>query len=74
MITYEINAAPTKQELTELYDSVGWSIYTKDPIKLTDAVSASLYVVTAQLSFYKSMGFRQTGELDFPLNTFVKFD
>ncbi|MBX3311745.1 MAG: GNAT family N-acetyltransferase [Microbacteriaceae bacterium] len=137
MITYEVNAAPTKQELTELYDSVGWSIYTKDPVKLEDAVSASLYLVTAhdgnklvglarvvgdgftiiylqdilvapdyqrrglgrelfsrvfepyenvrqkvlmtdddpaQLSFYKSMGFKQTGELDSPLNVFVKFD
>lgn len=137
MITYEVNVAPTKLGLNELYDSVGWSTYTKDPIKLADAVNASLYVVTAhdenklvglarvvgdgltiiylqdilvapdyqrrgighelfarvfepyenvrqkvlmtdndpaQLSFYKSMGFKQTGELDFPLNTFVKFD
>lgn len=39
---------PTKEELVALYDSVGWSTYTKDPERLYDAVSRSLRVVCAR--------------------------
>ncbi len=36
-------------ELTDLYDSVGWSAYTSDPDRLHAAMARSLRVVTARL-------------------------
>jgi GNAT superfamily N-acetyltransferase len=36
------------KELTELYDSVGWLLYTADPDSLARAVDRSTYVVTAR--------------------------
>ncbi len=48
-VVYKHAAAPTQEELVELYDSVGWSAYTCDPTLLAAAVNASLAVVTAHL-------------------------
>ena len=46
--TYHSGVPPTQEELVELYDSVGWSAYTRDPARLAAAVGASLAVVTAR--------------------------
>jgi len=35
-------------ELVELYDSVGWTVYTKDPDALGSAIANSTYVVSAR--------------------------
>lgn len=50
MITpvYQSDVTPTQDELLELYDSVGWSAYTRDPTRLAAAVNASLAIVTAR--------------------------
>jgi N-acetylglutamate synthase-like GNAT family acetyltransferase len=37
---------PTVDQLVELYDSVGWTAYTKDPATLHAAVAGSSFVVT----------------------------
>lgn len=47
-VTYEINTLPNETELLELYGSVGWSAYTREPTRLVGAVAASLHVVTAR--------------------------
>lgn len=39
---------PTLDELVELYGSVGWSAYTRDPARLLRGVRASLGVATAR--------------------------
>lgn len=39
---------PGPSELLDLYDSVGWSAYTRDPESLTAAIQGSSYVVTAR--------------------------
>lgn len=133
---YHSGVTPTRDELVGLYDSVGWSAYTRDPALLAAAVRASLAVVTArqdgrliglarlvgdgqtiaylqdiliapdyqrhgigrelfqrvfapfsdvrqkvlitddepsQRAFYESMGFTETGDLDHPIRTFVRF-
>ena len=38
----------SREELVALYDSVGWTTYTRDPERLAAAVGASLRVVTAR--------------------------
>lgn len=138
MITpvYQSGVTPMQDELVALYDSVGWSAYTRHPARLAAAVSASLAAVTArqdgrliglarlvgdgqtiaylqdilitpdyqrhgigrelfervfapfsdvrqkvlitndepsQRAFYESMGFIETGDLDYPIRTFVRF-
>lgn len=47
-LAYSSTDSPTDDELVSLYDSVGWSAYTKDPARLAAAVEASLTVVTAR--------------------------
>ena len=47
-IEYQRDAIPSKRELVELYDSVGWTSYTRDPALLAGAIQASLTVVTAR--------------------------
>ncbi len=47
-ITYEYAATPAQGELVDLYNAVGWSAYTRDPVRLVAAVDASLSVVTAR--------------------------
>lgn len=37
-----------RDELVELYDAVGWSLYTRDPDKLVRAIEASRFVVSAR--------------------------
>ena len=39
---------PSVKELTELYDSVGWSAYTKIPERLIPMVEGSRYLYTAR--------------------------
>lgn len=39
---------PTRDELVRLYESVGWSAYTRDPGRLYDAVTRSLKVLCAR--------------------------
>ena len=39
---------PTRDELVELYNSVGWTRYTSQPDRLYDAVNRSLRVVCAR--------------------------
>ncbi|WP_328701931.1 GNAT family N-acetyltransferase [Aestuariimicrobium ganziense] len=39
---------PQRDELVALYDSVGWTSYTRDPDRLYDAVNRSLRVVCAR--------------------------
>lgn len=136
VLTYETAACPAPEELVSLYNAVGWAAYTRDPVRLAAAVSASLAVVTArqdgeliglarvvgdgqtivylqdilirpthqrrgigrelfqrvfapysdvrqkvlitddeasQHAFYESMGFTETGDLDYPIRTFVQF-
>lgn len=38
----------TTDELISLYDSVGWSAYTRDPQSLAEAVANSTHVVSAR--------------------------
>lgn len=47
-VTYSSDDALTEAELVDLYDSVEWTAYTKDPDRLARAVSVSLAVVTAR--------------------------
>ncbi|WP_267419823.1 MULTISPECIES: GNAT family N-acetyltransferase [unclassified Curtobacterium] len=39
---------PTRQELSELYGSVGWTTYTDDLDRLVRAIAGSTWVVTAR--------------------------
>ncbi|MGI8947913.1 MAG: GNAT family N-acetyltransferase [Ornithinimicrobium sp.] len=39
---------PGRDELLDLYDSVGWSAYTREPETLSAAIEGSSYVVTAR--------------------------
>ena len=39
---------PSVEELTELYDSVGWSAYTKTPERLIPMLEGSRYLYTAR--------------------------
>ena len=47
-ITYRLDDLPTVNELTDLYNSVGWTADTRDPNRLHAAVARSLRVVTAR--------------------------
>lgn len=40
---------PDREELLDLYATVGWDAYTRDPETLTAAIDGSSYVVTARL-------------------------
>lgn len=51
MSSHEIVIAadrPSREELVELYDAVGWSTYTADPEALEAAITGSSHVVTAR--------------------------
>lgn len=39
---------PSREELVELYDAVGWTTYTTDPAVLEAAIAGSTHVVTAR--------------------------
>lgn len=47
-IDYRDHAGASTEELTALYDSVGWTAYTCDPERLRAAVDSSMHVVTAR--------------------------
>lgn len=40
----------TTDELVSLYDSVGWSLYTRDPRALARAIANSTHVVSARVA------------------------
>lgn len=42
------NPHPSTEELTELYDAVGWSAYTKTPERLLPMLEGSRYLYTAR--------------------------
>lgn len=46
-ITYRTGAPLRREDVLDLYESVGWTAYTKDPGRLVAAIAASLRVVTA---------------------------
>lgn len=48
-ITYHERQVPSRAELVTLYESVGWSAYTKAPAALERGLRNSTYVVTARL-------------------------
>ena len=48
MIAITDHDLPSSEELVGLYDSVGWSEYTKDPERLELSLSRSLRVVCAR--------------------------
>ncbi|MGC5617183.1 GNAT family N-acetyltransferase [Georgenia sp. Z1491] len=46
--TYQLDDTPTRAELIELYDAVGWTAYTREPDRLAAAVAGSAAVATAR--------------------------
>jgi predicted O-methyltransferase YrrM/GNAT superfamily N-acetyltransferase len=46
-VTYRAGGDVGRDDLVGLYESVGWTAYTRDPARLEAAVAASLRVVTA---------------------------
>ena len=48
-IKFSDHELPSQAELVALYDSVDWTNYTRDPLRLYDAVGRSLRVVSARL-------------------------
>ncbi|WP_311479103.1 GNAT family N-acetyltransferase [uncultured Gulosibacter sp.] len=49
LVTYTPDDVPMREELVSLYDSVGWTVYTRSPERLEAAIGASLRVVTARV-------------------------
>lgn len=49
-ITYSSNTLPSRSEMINLYDSVGWSAYTNDPERLVRSVLNSAHIVCARQS------------------------
>lgn len=47
-IVFSVDDRPTRAELIELYDAVGWTSYSTRPEVLQDAVAGSTRVVTAR--------------------------
>jgi len=47
-VQYETGLIPDVSELVELYDSVGWSVYTDDPDHLDKALRNSTFIVVAR--------------------------
>lgn len=47
-LTLAAGELPTREELLDLYDAVGWSAYTRHPDVLEQALSGSTTVVTAR--------------------------
>lgn len=48
MVELQPGEHPTREELADLYGSVGWSAYTEDIEELDAGVQGSTYVVTAR--------------------------
>lgn len=46
-ITYRVDAPLERDAIIDLYSAVQWTAYTQDPDRLSEAISASLRVVTA---------------------------
>ena len=49
-VHYQFDPLPETSDLVALYQSVGWSLYTNDPERLTTAVKQSEWVLTAWVS------------------------
>lgn len=43
------DSIPSREDLVELYDSVGWTAYTRDPEGLERAIANSTYVATLRI-------------------------
>lgn len=46
-LDYRVDSPVSAEDLVHLYDAVGWSTYTEDPVRLEAAIAASFRVVTA---------------------------
>ncbi len=42
------NSLPSTEELVELYDAVGWSVYTRTPERLVPMLAGSRYLYVAR--------------------------
>ena len=57
MIGYKINDAVSFEEIFPLYEAVGWTNYTSNPIMLQNALEHSLFILTARDEEGKLIGF-----------------
>ena len=57
MIGYKINDAVSFEEIFSLYEAVGWTNYTSNPIMLQNALEHSLFILTARDEEGKLIGF-----------------
>ena len=57
MIGYKINDAISFEEIVPLYEAVGWTNYTSNPIMLQNALEHSLFILTARDEDGKLIGF-----------------
>ncbi len=57
MIGYKKNDSVSFEEIFPLYDAVGWTNYTSNPIMLQNALEHSLFILTARDEEGKLIGF-----------------
>ena len=57
MIGYKINDVVSFEEIFPLYEAVGWTNYTANPIMLQNALEHSLFIITARDEEGKLIGF-----------------
>lgn len=57
MIGYKINDVVSFEEIFPLYEAVGWTNYTSNPIMLQNALEHSLFILTARDEEGKLIGF-----------------
>ncbi len=57
MIGYKINDAVSFEEIFPLYEAVGWTNYTSNPIMLQNALEHSLFLISARDEDGKLIGF-----------------
>ena len=57
LIGYKINDVVSFEEIFPLYEAVGWTNYTSNPIMLQNALEHSLFILTARDEEGKLIGF-----------------
>ena len=57
MIGYKINDVVSFEEIFPLYEAVGWTNYTSNPVMLQNALEHSLFILTARDEEGKLIGF-----------------
>ena len=57
MIGYKINDVVSFEEIFPLYEAVGWTNYTSNPIMLQNALEHSLFILTVRDEDGKLIGF-----------------